>query len=253
MNRGSLFALSIGLAFVSGSATVGSAEDEPPATAMSTSQAPSHLFDHLVLGISDLDAGVERFTARTGVEPVFGGEHPHTGTHNALSALGATSYVEIVAPRPGVETEGSPLAGWLATLGELTPVLWAVASSDAEATRELLAAAGFETSEPTAGSRRTPAGEVLEWRTFGLTSPQLAAAPFFIEWGSATKHPASTSPRGCSLVSLAVVSNDNEAMVRLLEVLGVEARVDGGPRPTLVAELECPTGPVTLAAPEAAG
>ncbi len=210
---------------------------------------PAHSFDHLVIGISDLDAGAARVAELTGVEPVFGGEHPHTGTHNALAALGEGSYLEIVAPRPGAETAGSQLATWVAAIDQLTPILWAISTTDAQATRADLASAGFGTSEPRPGSRQTPEGGVLEWRVFGLATPELAAAPFFIEWGASTPHPATTSPAGCRLTRLEVTSNDNAAMRRLLAALGVEAWVVDGPRPALRAELSCPNGLVELGAP----
>ena len=228
------------------------ADDDAVATGndeTSMTKNAEHGFDHLVIGISDLDAGTDRVTELTGVRPVFGGEHPHTGTHNALASLGAGSYLEVVAPRPGVDPGDSQLAAWLAGLDALTPILWAVSTTDADATLARLESAGFTTSEPEPGSRRTPDGSVLEWRVFGLSAPQLAAAPFFIEWGESTPHPSTTSPAGCGLTRLEVTSNDNVTLRRLLESLGIDAWVVDGPQPAIRAELSCPTGLVELVAP----
>ena len=36
--------------------------------------------DHVILGVTNLAHGVERFATLTGVEPVFGGEHPGRNT-----------------------------------------------------------------------------------------------------------------------------------------------------------------------------
>lgn len=222
--------------------------EEAELTVIDKDATPEHRFDHLVVGISELEVGIEQVATLTGVRAVFGGVHPHTGTHNALASLGADSYLEIVAPRPDADGS-SPLATWVATIEQPTPILWAISTSDAAATRARLERAGFTTSEPTPGSRQTPDGGVLEWKVFGLAEPQLAAAPFFIEWSAATTHPATTSPEGCSLTRLAVTSNDNEAMRRLLGLLDVDPEVVDGPQPALRAELSCPKGTVELGPP----
>ncbi len=57
--------------------------------------------DHIILGVNDLQKGIEEFERRTGVKAVYGGAHPGRGTHNALASLGEPgSYLEILAPNP---------------------------------------------------------------------------------------------------------------------------------------------------------
>jgi hypothetical protein len=58
--------------------------------------APTVHIDHILLGIDDLDRGMDLFEQRSGVRPVQGGKHPG-GTHNALVSLGDGTYLEIIA------------------------------------------------------------------------------------------------------------------------------------------------------------
>jgi len=80
--------------------------------------------DHLVLGVSALDAGMAEFRAAAGVEPVFGGQHPGGGTQNALASLGKETYIEIIAPVPGESLD--PRWAAITSFQRLTPMTWAV-------------------------------------------------------------------------------------------------------------------------------
>ncbi|MGH8188656.1 MAG: VOC family protein, partial [Steroidobacteraceae bacterium] len=153
---------------------------------------PATQIDHIILGINDLDQGMASFEQLTGVRPVYGGKHPG-GTHNALVSLGDGLYLEIIA----ILTDATPpdfLAG-LKGLRTLTPVGWAVASTDSAEIRRSMDAAGIPLTEPSAGSRATPDGATLSWQTLELQK-KFDEAPFFIVWGAQSPHPSKTSPTG---------------------------------------------------------
>ena len=187
---------------------------------------PLHI-DHVILGVADLDAGIRELEARTGMHAVHGGQHPGRGTQNALASLGPKIYLEIIAPQPGAKLEGE-LAD-LAKLKTLTPVGFAIFASDVEAVRSQLPGNGVTTTEPRSGSRVTPSGATLRWKTFGIIEPRLTDAPFFIHWEDLHVHPSATSPGGCTFVALELTSPDAAANARLQKALGPAIRTVTGP------------------------
>jgi len=201
--------------------------------------------DHVIVGIADLDRGIDQFFERTGVRPVVGGDHPGRGTRNALVGLGDGRYLEILAP----QSQASADVESLRKLETLTPIGWAVSTSDAEATVRFLRQAGYGVSDPQPGSRVKPDGTKLEWTTFDIKPPGLAELPFFINWSAKSAHPSSDSPSGCRLVGLTLVTN-HEPSRRLLKLLavGAEARSGGGEGARLEMTLRCPKGIVRLGA-----
>jgi hypothetical protein len=202
--------------------------------------------DHLILGAADLEQGIERFAARTGVRPIFGGRHPGRGTQNALASLGDGSYVEILAPVQGAAD--TPDFRGLSALTELTPVGWAVSTRDVAATVALLAGARFTTSPPRAGARVRPDGRKLEWTTFGIVEPAMEQAPFFIRWGDGSLHPSADSPRGCTLAAFDVSAADDSDLRRLLDRLAPGVAVGRRTTAPLEVVLRCPKGDVRFPA-----
>ena len=198
--------------------------------------------DHLILGARDLDEGMRRFEERTGVRPTVGGEHPGRGTRNALVSLGPGLYIEILAPQAGAPDSGT--VSDLRARTDLTPFGWAVFVGDVEGARRRLGEAGMEVSTIFPGSRARPDGKLLEWRTFGITKPQIAGMPFFIRWGDGTTHPSQDSPSGCRLERLSVVSPDADPLRRALAALPLEVAAQSGPHAGLDITLRCPKGAV---------
>lgn len=194
--------------------------------------------DHVILGIADLDRGVEQFERLTGVRPVYGGKHP-TGTHNALVALGGRTYLEILAVQPG-RTPPADFAD-IARLTELTPVGWAARVEATSSLQERVAAAGLQVTGPKEGSRKTPQGAALEWVMFDLQRP-IDAAPFFIAWRSGSAHPSTTSPSGCTLDGWSVAGPEADILNRLRIVIAPEAGIAVAPATALSLTLKCPKG-----------
>ena len=203
--------------------------------------------DHLVLGVSDLNAGIEEFRSRTGIEPVFGGNHPNGGTRNALASLGDGIYIEIIAPNP--EAELSPMYTSLKNLDTLTPIMWAVGVEDAEAAKALLDSKGYPATPVMKGSRVKPDGSVLNWQTVAVPS-STTYLPFFIQWDKDSIHPSKSSPAGCSLASLSITDPQPENLQKLLAAFQLTPDVKPGTPASFAIVLKCPKGEVRFDSPK---
>jgi hypothetical protein len=201
--------------------------------------APAHI-DHIMLGIDDLDRGMDSFEQRTGVRPVYGGKHPG-GTHNALVSLGDGTYLEIIAVQRDVAPPKEYAA--LKQLHVLTPIGWAVSSTDSAGLRGRLSSAGMPVTEPSAGSRTTPVGATLSWRTFNLKD-NFDEAPFFIIWSPQSAHPSTTSPTGCTLRHWRVAGSHQKTLEQLRRTLDLRVEVADAPATKLSLSLRCPRGSI---------
>jgi hypothetical protein len=186
--------------------------------------------DHVVYAVGDLDEAAEAWRREYGLDSVDGGRHERWGTENRIVPLGS-SYVELLAvfdpalaSRDRFATSVADRArtggGWLA------PVL---ATDDLDGVAARL---GLEMVE---GSRRRPDGEVLRWRTAGVSDPRRESSwPFFISWDvppdvhpSATRAGHGTRATGISSVELSGERAELEAWIG--EVPPRLSIVDGPP------------------------
>lgn len=151
--------------------------------------------DHLVIACRDLDAAAEAVADRLGLEVGGGGRHDQLGTENRLVWLG-DAYLELIS----VFDAGLAAASWLgpavvhALEGGEGLASFALASDDLDADVARLRAAGSTISEPLAGERSRPDGEVVRWRVARPTALGMDKTPFLIEhqlvgpeWGEAAR------------------------------------------------------------------
>src|ERR1700719_1191471 len=88
------------------------------------------MLDHILLGCSDLQRGIDFVEQHVGVRAAFGGVHPGRATQNALLSLGTRRYLEIIAPDPQQSTATSELSAKLKKLSEPRLVGWAAHPGD---------------------------------------------------------------------------------------------------------------------------
>jgi hypothetical protein len=208
-------------------------------------QTPSMQVDHVIIGVSNLEAGIREFEQLTGVRAALGGAHPGMGTRNALVSLGEGAYLELYAPNPAEEVK-SPTVTELKGFTRLKPVGWAVSTTDVEALRSYLGSLGLPQSPPEPGSRVRPDGSVLEWVTFGFEQFDHPLAPFFIQWKQKELHPSRTSPGGCRLVSIALGDPNPTQLKAAVQPLSLDVPIAQSAEKQMVVRLSCPRGRVTL-------
>jgi len=209
----------------------------------------STMLDHLLLGCSDLDAGIAFVEKHTGVRPAVGGVHPGRGTRNALLSLGELHYLEVIAPDPAqtdVPKVGAGLVTSLKGLAAPTLVDWAVHTNNIAEVVERWRKAGVAFQGPTAGSRARPDGKILHWQTLNVDDDRNGLIPFFIQWGANSVHPSIDAPKGCELQSFAVVSPENPALSSEFQKLGISVKVADGKTPHLQAKIVGPGGELNL-------
>jgi len=159
---------------------------------------PTFELDHLVVAAASLDDGVRWCEARLGVTPGAGGRHALMGTQNRLLAIAsptfACAYLEIIAIDPAAATpvrrrwfglDNPALQARLANDGPQL-VHWVARTSEIDAVRTAMAAAGVDPGQPTAATR----GE-YRWRITLRDdgAPQRGGAvPALIQWDSSA-HP----------------------------------------------------------------
>jgi len=202
--------------------------------------------DHLVFATPDLELGVNTIEKLLGVRATPGGQHPGVGTRNALVALGPTSYLEIIGPDPEQPTPAGPRRFGIDALKAPRLITWVAKSSALDALSAKAAGFGVPLGSVIPGSRKRPDGVTLSWR---YTDPNTVTAdrlvPYFIDWGK-SPHPSATAARGATLVALRAEHPDAERVQKMLDVLGLDLRVEKGSAPALIATLDSPRGRVEL-------
>lgn len=200
--------------------------------------------DDVLVATRDLAEGVHELASRHGLSAVAGGHHPGWGTANRIVPLG-NAYLELVAVVDPVEARESAFGRWVAdnATGLAEPFGWAVRVDDLDG---VVRRHGLAIAE---GSRVTPSGDTLRWRTAGLeraiAEPSL---PFFIQWAPESSFPGA-SPRDepdADGIARLVLSGAPEALAAWLgdHALPIEVRL--GPPAVVSLVLERPAGETVL-------
>ena len=181
------------------------------------------LIDHLVYAVPDLPAAVAEVEERFGVRAQAGGKHIGLGTHNALLALGAQTYLEIIAPDPGQPVPPRPRPFGVDGVSRGGLIGWALACDDIDAAVAGARSRGYDPGEVANGQRAAPDGTVLRWR---LTLNAMAGGliPFLISWDD-TEHPARSAPQGLTVEAFHVEHPDPPSLAPLLTALGADVEI----------------------------
>jgi glyoxalase-like protein len=204
------------------------------------------MLDHILLGTSDLDAGIGLLRRHTGVKATFGGAHPGRGTHNALLSLGERRYLEIIAPDPQQAVSTDPLALRLRKFSEPRLVGWAAHPGALGTFAETLRERNIGFDGPKQGSRKRLDGGLLRWQTLNLRDDAAGLLPFFIEWDPGSPHPAADSPQGLRIVRFELATPTPEALNRTAELLSLDAPVVKADEPQIRASFAGPKGNLDL-------
>ena len=194
-------------------------------------------FDHVVIGVRDLEAASARYRA-LGFEVNPGGRHTGLGTANAIIRFGV-DYIELltVADPEEAERAGGSSKVLLDLLQDRPGALagYALATADIEEDAERLKQGGLAAVGPFAMERLRPDGRLLSWRLLvpeGLSWRR--PWPFLIQWDHSDEQRLSweqpgSHPNGATTVlgvSVAVANLD-DAVALYRDKLGLEPRVEG--------------------------
>ena len=145
--------------------------------------------DHVLIAVTELESAGEAFEERFGLASVEGGRHPAWGTANRIVPLGS-NYLELVGVMDKAVAAESAFGRWVAEGASATgrPIGWAVRT---DAIDEVATRLGLGVVD---GSRTTPSGQRLRWRSAGVEQAMAAPAlPFFIQWEPGTALPGTTA------------------------------------------------------------
>jgi hypothetical protein len=197
--------------------------------------------DHVLIAVTDLEGAAREFEARHRLPSVEGGRHRDWGTANRSVPLDS-SYLELVAVVDQGVAAGSAFGRWVGDgateAGRL--IGWAVRTSDLD---DVAGRLGLTVRS---GSRITPSGEELRWRSAGIDEAIAEPClPFFVEWGEGVPLPGTENPQPATISRLVLEGSPD----RLAAWLGEQAlpiRVLNGPAEVAAVVLSTSEGEIIL-------
>jgi catechol 2,3-dioxygenase-like lactoylglutathione lyase family enzyme len=218
-----------------------------PKSSFAREPIPADL-DHIILGCSDLEAGIQFVKERTGVRAAFGGVHPGRGTRNALLSLGLMRYLEIMAPDPEQPNTEPPVERLknLRRLSSPQIVAWVVHTNHIDKIAGRLKGQGISFQPIFSGSRKRSDGRMLNWKMLTLADDREGLFPFFIQWSPDSPHPSLDAPAGCQLQRLFATAPNPAGLAGEFQRIGVVLGVQSGDRPQLRADITAQSGTLQL-------
>jgi len=200
--------------------------------------------DHVVLGVPDLDAGIEHLAERTGVRarPASAYTAASSGTRSSGVRLGGERFLEIYGPNPGYDGPADPMHGVLTALPGPQLLTWMVRVADLDATARALADEGW----PVQRFQDIARTDAASYRNGHIASELFnPSVPFLIEWRDRLDMDE-RMPAGCELLELWVTSPDPDRTRAIHELLGISVRIEAGAEAAASLALRTPTGTVVL-------
>lgn len=197
--------------------------------------------DHIILAIKDLDQGMQQFEEITGLKPVYGGEHPNSDTQNAIIALEDGMYIEILAPKTGLDS----LPAFFQGMDALTPIGFALNTNNMALLHQKLKALQLSTDGIQDGSRTTPNGSQLSWQILMINEPAITMNPFFIDWSPNSEHPSKSENISCELNALHLKSPFSTTIKQILKECSTDIslfKIEEGAETILSLSLSSPKG-----------
>ena len=205
-----------------------------------------NVIDHIAIGASTLDQGVNALRDLLGVEVPRGGKHPDMSTHNCLTRTGDSNLLEVIAIDPDAPAPGC--VRWFTLDDPVTQtrlnarpsaLCWVVGTDDLDG---LVARSLFDHGEILHLSR----GD-LKWR---LTVPKDGSLleggllPAFIEWSPGPHPSGGMQDLGIRLRSVKLSHPDPDALQSKLRTLSIDhlAEVIEADKPSLAFVVETPDG-----------
>jgi len=207
------------------------------------------LLDHILLGCSGLDSGIDFVAQNTGVRAAFGGVHPGRGTRNALLSLGERRYLEVIAPDPKqdrVDPFAQEQVERLKRLASPHLIGWAAHPGDLEKFAVRLREGNVAFDGPRPGSRQRPDGKLLRWKTLNLKDDKGGLLPFFIEWGADSLHPSADAPKGCTLTHFGAATPKPDQLNKISNLLQLDMPVLPDDKTELQAVIIGPKGKLAV-------
>ena len=205
-----------------------------------------NVIDHIAIGASTLDQGVNALRDLLGVEIPRGGKHPDMSTHNCLTRTGDGNFLEVIAIDPDAPAPGR--VRWFTLDDPVTQarlnaspgaLCWVVGTDDLDG---IVANSLFDQGEILHLSRGN-----LRWR---LTVPkdgnllEGGLLPAFIEWSPGPQPSGGMQDLGIRLKSVQLRHPNPNALQSKLQALSIEhlAEISEAEESSLAFVVETPDG-----------